>query len=857
MRFAQQLKNVQGIYSQYVVYKTLKQLINIIEEQQKEESKKEKKTSTVLNREVFAKELWTFESSFEGKVQNIVNRFSDEEINFIRNLEEEIDRVKRIHSSKMQEFSDMLTDVFRRLVGGISLEQIIHDIDRIAIELVALEAFIRQSKTLFYKILKKHDRRTNTKVLAWMLVRLEQENFWNPRFDPIVVGISDAYAEVRALEERRLKGSGAERDFFKSAEDVETFERKTQKFFVRPENIMRVKTIVVRYLPLDIFGRKKILKNGKTSSASAYLENLPSLDDSCVINSVYLDNDQLQMYHERIGGDTPRGNLVRIRWYGSSVNPPSYVFMERKTRQAGTYKVDESVKERFRIKRENVMPYMNGTWSTQKKLENMVLRKQLKEDKAERMKVTSFDIQSEIVTKRLGPAVRTVCRRSAFQQGKDQRLRLSLDTNLHMLDELPAWPNSWYRDMDQPLTKNDIVTFGFGVLEIKTQEEPPQWVMDFQNSGLIIAAEHFSKFLYGSFKLRPLKVRFEPPWLAFTLTLESNPRLPQEVPKVERNTSGNLTPSGTITRSRTGSQSSDINNNNNNNVLTSSKGGTGLVHYIPSPLLADSQNISLALPTARLSADKISKNVGRKSSSGTVTPVDIPKLRDQASNIVANLPNPSLSVSPSTSYTPEPLLPSFMTTTPSRAIPIPESEPESDLSQTKKVRNKYASFLPGMDKEKSEEEQSLLRNDHLAQPRGRRDSTSEGIPLENMNDKSHAREQKRRRSTFGESIRNLFMQWVNTVTFLSLTGITLLNTDTTVGRYTGIMMILITIGFAIYALNRYRQRLKSMQESTTIGFEDRYGPIVLVTIFCLVLIFIGGFFGLTPLISPATSSTIV
>ncbi len=36
-----------------------------------------------------------------------------------------------------------------------------------------------------------------------MLVRLEQEDFWHPRFDPIVVGISDAYAEVRALEEVR------------------------------------------------------------------------------------------------------------------------------------------------------------------------------------------------------------------------------------------------------------------------------------------------------------------------------------------------------------------------------------------------------------------------------------------------------------------------------------------------------------------------------------------------------------------------------------------------------------------------------------------------------------------------------
>lgn len=44
-------------------------------------------------------------------------------------------------------------------------------------------------------------------------------------------------------------------------------------------------------------------------------------------------------------------------------------------------------------------------------------------------------IQNEIVSKTLRPMLRTVVRRSAFQWGTDQSLRLSLDTNLHVINE--------------------------------------------------------------------------------------------------------------------------------------------------------------------------------------------------------------------------------------------------------------------------------------------------------------------------------------------------------------------------------------------------------------------------------------
>ncbi len=93
MKFAHRLKHVQGIYSQYVVYKTLKQLINKIEEQQKtlDNNNNNRTEETTERKELFARDLWNYESSFQAKIKGIINQFGQEEINFIRYLITQID----------------------------------------------------------------------------------------------------------------------------------------------------------------------------------------------------------------------------------------------------------------------------------------------------------------------------------------------------------------------------------------------------------------------------------------------------------------------------------------------------------------------------------------------------------------------------------------------------------------------------------------------------------------------------------------------------------------------------------------------------------------------------------------------
>jgi SPX domain protein involved in polyphosphate accumulation len=61
--------------------------------------------------------------------------------------------------------------------------------------------------------------------------------------------------------------------------------------------------------------------------------------------SVYLDNDQLELYHGRLD-KSPGANALRLRWYGAG--DPQLVFVERKTHRE-KWMGEVSVKERFTV----------------------------------------------------------------------------------------------------------------------------------------------------------------------------------------------------------------------------------------------------------------------------------------------------------------------------------------------------------------------------------------------------------------------------------------------------------------------------------------------------------------------------
>lgn len=73
-----------------------------------------------------------------------------------------------------------------------------------------------------------------------------------------------------------------------------------------------------------------------------------------------------------------------------------------------------------------------------------------------------------------------------------------------------------------PLRFDEVQTLPYAILEIKTQADPPSWVTELKNSGYLIPAAHFSKFLYGSCKLWPEKMDHTPDWWDTLTNLDSS-----------------------------------------------------------------------------------------------------------------------------------------------------------------------------------------------------------------------------------------------------------------------------------------------------------------------------------------------
>ena len=282
------------------------------------------------------------------------------------------------------------------------------------------------------------------------------------------------------------------------------------------EDISRVKYIVLQHLPV-------------------FLQNtMAGETDSQLVNSVYLDNHSMELYHGRLN-KTPGAIALRFRWYGTG--SPSVVFVERKTHRE-SWAGELSVKERFIIKDDQVQSLLDGNFDTNKEISRMREKGKSEEDIKEWSDLAQEVIQA-ITSKQLVPTMRTQYMRTAFQIPFDATVRISLDTNLCMISERSDEVTSgtrWYRDPTKSVPLNEITRFPHAILgiiinnnyhhyhyhyyyfiEIKLQmqdeSKTPTWVQELLESGMLMEVHKFSKFIHGSAVLLPDDVSEIPYWI--------------------------------------------------------------------------------------------------------------------------------------------------------------------------------------------------------------------------------------------------------------------------------------------------------------------------------------------------------
>jgi uncharacterized membrane protein YidH (DUF202 family) len=321
----------------------------------------------------------------------------------------------------------------------------------------------------------------------------------------------------------------------------DSFVRKTTKYMVSPSNLVRVKTIIIKHLPVLVF-------NGD-------IDDLASLDarDSSTICSVYFDNRAHDSYHTRL--DRLEGStLIRVRWY-ESAGKQRELFVERKTHH-DSWVSTKSIKERFSLSEQHATRYFTGRWSLESGANDATI-------------VLARELQDEIVQREFRPALRTIYRRVAFQESHSNAVRISIDSEMSFVDErvLGRGRDAWQSTIDR-VDAAHVSAFPRCILEIKlTTAEPIAWLDELLSSGLLQPVPKFSKFLHGTATLHRQYLNVLPTWW------EELPKLPVVVwttvddeAFVPTTTSTTTTKTTTTTTSKTSKKKEKIVNDDNDDV---------------------------------------------------------------------------------------------------------------------------------------------------------------------------------------------------------------------------------------------------------------------------------------------------
>jgi uncharacterized membrane protein YidH (DUF202 family) len=278
------------------------------------------------------------------------------------------------------------------------------------------------------------------------------------------------------------------------------------------DNLFEVKTVILRRLPVLVY-------NPQTSKVAEGHQRDPT------ITSIYFDNPNFSLYTDKVNSK-PDAASLRLRWFGQLSEKPEIMF-EKKVIKKG----DAADEVRFPIKAKYVQPFLQDKYHMEKSIEKMEYRPNKDQEKVDKFKNAVTEIQSFVKDQKLQPVLRANYTRTAFQIPGDDRIRISLDTNLALIredaldmDRPCRDPEDWHRrDIDngnmefpfRAIKKGEIHKFPYALLEIKVKGmKRHEWIEDLTNSHLVKESPRFSKFVQGVAKLFEDNVNTFPFWLS-------------------------------------------------------------------------------------------------------------------------------------------------------------------------------------------------------------------------------------------------------------------------------------------------------------------------------------------------------
>ncbi|KAG0746891.1 hypothetical protein G6F57_006187 [Rhizopus arrhizus] len=521
-----------------------------------------------------------------------------DETEFVELLDSNLEKVYAFQQEKMEEIRKRIDEWDEKINTQIPNEDSITEMARvqeninwIADDINRLARYSRLNYTGFLKIVKKHDRHTDYVLRPMFMVRLNQCPFWNEDNDSLLIKLSELFSKVR---QGGMTMSFKPASYLSPANimDQEEDARRliVKRFFVQTENVLELKTYVLRHLPVLV-----------------YRDNSKKQDNiDPPISSVYFDDAELDSYNSRVEG-AEGSQIIRLRWYGSAKGNSSISF-ERRTL------IEENrgeLNDRFTIKDKYIAGFIKGDPTfIEKSVRKMKNNGRSTEDIENHEKLVR-EIQEAVMKKNMEPVLRTYYRRTAFQIPGDRSVRMALDTDLCFIREdsqlfaddptVRRPESSWRRPdvdtnfpFDDLKNENDINRYPFATFEIKLElganEKEPEWILDLEESGILEEAHDFSKFVHGIAVMFDTRVPLLPYWLAqIDNNLEKLPDMSSDKGKDKASYDIQSPESSSVVNER----SSLLNNSNRSPTYPSYMG----INQSPLPSLPEEQQREDGLPS--------------------------------------------------------------------------------------------------------------------------------------------------------------------------------------------------------------------------------------------------------------------
>ncbi|KAI1506570.1 VTC domain-containing protein [Biscogniauxia marginata] len=449
------------------------------------------------------------------------NRFSDEIFNV------QLEKVAQFQAKTVASLKERADAAFEKLrdmapsddqpksdITSARLKELKAELDAITNEVKELKRYSSTNYTGFLKIVKKHDRKRGDhyKVRPMMRVSLASHGFNSEQaYSPLLTKLSLMYY---AINQNLDEGEHQQPLDLEHQEEVHNGERYTaHKFWVHPDNLLEVKTAILRHLPSLVYSQQ-------------YAKELDGNEDP-KITSLYFDNSKFDLYKRKVDHKADAWSL-RLRWYGQLSAKPDIVLEQKMIHENGS-----SEEKKFKIKDKYIKQFIDGEYKMEKSAQKMERQGQAAEA-VDTFKSTAEEIQNFIINNKLEPVLRANYTRTAFQKPADDRVRISIDTDIAFIredtldrDRPCREPEEWHRrDIDSSnmtypfknMNQSEVSRFPFAVLEIKLREEEgrkrPRWIEDLMVSHLVYAAPRFSKFVHGVASLFEDYVNNLPFWLS-------------------------------------------------------------------------------------------------------------------------------------------------------------------------------------------------------------------------------------------------------------------------------------------------------------------------------------------------------